>query len=269
NEDSGRRWAEDPDRQDKVLAPIADVLVAAAGFTPGEAVLDVGCGCGATTLAAAELVGAPGGVLGLDLSAPMLEVARRRCHERAAANVRFEQADAQTCALPRAAFDVAISRFGTMFFDDPVAAFRNVAGALGRGGRLAIATWQPLVANAWLTVPGAALLRYGTPPATADGASGMFSQSDPSDLAATLTTAGFDAVVSNPVSVTLTLGANATEATEYLTASGPGRAVLETISEADRPTALDEVRAVLAEHAGPRGVSLDAAILLTTATLAG
>ncbi|MGH8922616.1 MAG: class I SAM-dependent methyltransferase, partial [Actinomycetes bacterium] len=147
--------------------------------------LDVGCGCGATTLAAAGMVGAGGSAFGLDLSAPMLGVARRRAEERAAANVRFDQADAQTCVLPRDAFDVAISRFGTMFFDDPVAAFRNVAGALRTGARLVIATWQPLIANAWLTVPGAALLRYGTLSKTDDGASGMFSQSDPVDLAST------------------------------------------------------------------------------------
>ena len=194
----------------------------------------------------------------------MLDVARRRAREGGVANVRFEQADAQTHALPAGAFGVAISRFGTMFFADPVAAFINVAGALRPGARLCLATWQPLVANDWLTVPGAVLLRYGTPP-EATGGPGMFAQSDPAALAATLTTAGFDAVDATPVTVTLTLGAGPAEAAEYLAASGPGRALLDTVAADVRPVAIDAVRAALAEHAGPGGVQLGAAIWVTTA----
>lgn len=265
NGDIGRRWAEDPDRRDKVLAPVADSLLTAAGLAPGDAVLDIGCGCGATTLAAARAAGPTGSALGIDLSEPMLEVARRRAHERAVANVRLEQADAQTHALAWAAFDVAISRFGTMFFADQVAAFTNIAGALRPGARLCLATWQPLAANDWLTIPGAMLLRYGTLPEAADGP-GMFAQSDPAALTAMLTTAGFDAVHSKPVTVTLTIGANPAEAAEYLAASGPGRAMLDTIADDVRPAAIGAVRAALAEHAGPGGVRLDAAIWLTTAT---
>lgn len=264
NGDSGRRWATDPDRRDKVLAPVADALRAAAGITPGEAVLDVGCGCGATTLAAASAAAPGGSALGIDLSGPMLEVARRRARQGSVANVRFEQADAQTHALPAGAFGVAISRFGTMFFADPVAAFINVAGALRPGARLCLATWQSLAANDWLTMPRAVLLRYGTPPEVTGGP-GMFAQSDPAALAATLTTAGFDAVDPAPVTVTLTLGAGPAEAAEYLTASGPGRAVLDTIAADARPAAIGAVRATLAEHTGPGGVRLGAAIWVTTA----
>lgn len=265
NGESGRRWATDPDQRDKVLAPVADALLTTAGVSPGEAVLDVGCGCGATTLAAAGAAGPGGSALGIDLSGPMLEVARRRAREGGVANVRFEQADAQTHALPAGAFDVTISRFGTMFFADPVAAFTNVARALRPGARLCLATWQPLAANHWLTVPGAVLLRYGTPPEITGGP-GMFAQSDPAALAATLTTAGFDAVDATPVTVTLTLGADPAEAAGYLAASGPGRAVLDTIAADIRPAAIDAVRAALAEHASPGGVRLGAAIWITTAT---
>jgi ubiquinone/menaquinone biosynthesis C-methylase UbiE len=264
NGESGRRWAKDPDRRDRVLAPVADVLLTAAGVSLGEVVLDVGCGCGATTVAAAQAAGPGGSVLGIDLSRPMLEVARRRAHEGSVANVRFEQADAQTHALPPGAFGAAISRFGTMFFADPVAAFINVAGALRPGARLCLATWQPLAANDWLTVPGAVLLRYGTPPQVTGGPS-MFAQSDPAALAATLTTAGFSAVDATPVTVTLTLGAGPAEAAEYLTASGPGRALLDTAAAGVRPAALAAVRAALAEYDGPGGVRLGAAIWVTTA----
>jgi len=264
NGESGRRWATDPGRRDQVLTPVAEALAAAAGVAAGEAVLDVGCGCGATTLAAARAAGPGGSALGIDLSGPMLEVARRRARERGVANVRFEHADAQTRALPAGAFGVAISRFGTMFFADPVAAFINVASALRPGARLCLVTWQSLAANDWLTVPRAVLLRYGTPPQVTSGP-GMFAQSDPAAIAATLTTAGFDAVDPAPVTVTLTLGAGPAEAAEYLTASGPGRVVLDTVAADVRPAAIDAVRAALAEHAGPGGVRLGAAIWVTTA----
>jgi len=264
NGDSGRRWADGAARRDKVLAPVAEALFAAARFAPGDAVLDVGCGCGATTLRAAQDAGPAGTALGIDLSEPMLSVARRRAREQSVANVRFEHADAQTHALPAAAHDVAISRFGTMFFADELAAFANIARASRAGARLCLATWQPLAANDWLTIPGGALLRYAAPPDPPSGP-GMFAQSDPAALAATLTTAGYENVQPTPVSLTLTVGADPADAADYAASSGPGRALLDTVAADDRPVAMDALRAVLAEHAGPGGVRLDAAIWLTTA----
>src|SRR5262249_30867109 len=130
NGDSGRRWVADPERRDRVIAEIGEILLGASRLVPGERVLDVGCGCGATTLAAARRVRPQGAAVGVDLSAPMLAVARDRARAEAAPNANFEQADAQTFAFDAAAFDVAISRFGTMFFADPTAAFLNIARAL-------------------------------------------------------------------------------------------------------------------------------------------
>lgn len=156
NGDSGQRWVADADRRDAVLGPVADALLAAARLQPGDTVLDLGCGCGATTLAAADLV-APANVVGLDLSGPMLELARQRTGTGAAT---FIQADAQTKTFDGERFDVAIGRSGTMFFDDPVAAFTNIATAVRPGGRLCLAAWQALDANEWLLVPGAVLLEH-------------------------------------------------------------------------------------------------------------
>lgn len=263
NGDNGRRWTADPDGRDRLLAPVADALFAAAALTAGERVLDIGCGCGATTLAAAAAVAPDGSAVGADLSEPMLSVARRRASEGGHGNVAFVQADAQTYAFG-GPYDVAISRFGTMFFADPVAAFANVGRALRPGGRLCIVTWQPMLANDWLTIPGAALLRFGSPPESVPGP-GMFAQSEPAVVAAILSGAGFDAVEAVPVSLTLTLGADPAAAAGYLADSGPGRAVLETIPEADRPAAIEAARAVLAEHQTPEGVQLGAAVLVTTA----
>jgi ubiquinone/menaquinone biosynthesis C-methylase UbiE len=267
NGDSGQRWIQDPDRRDRVLSPIADALLATAGLTSGQSVLDVGCGCGATTLAAARAVGADGSATGVDLSEPMLDVARRRAATAGIANVTFVQADAQTCDLGAHRFDVAISRFGTMFFADPGAAFTNLAAALDRGGRICLATWQPLVVNEWLTVPGAALLRYGSLPDSDDDGTGpgMFAQSDPDHLRRVLTAAGYANIELHPVEVTLTLGADPDEAVAYLADSGPGRAVLATIADDDKPAALDAVRNILADHTDDTGVHLGAAIWLITA----
>jgi len=266
NGDSGRRWATDPDRRDRVLHNVAAALLEAADLTVGDAVLDLGCGCGATSLVAARGVGPDGAVLGVDLSGPMLDVARQRAAAARLPNVALLQADAQTHPFGPGAHDIAISRFGTMFFDDPVAAFSNIARGIRRGGRLCIATWQPLVANDWLTIPGTALLRYTTLPEPAGTASGMFAQSDPDIVTGVLERSGFCDVDVRATTVPLRLGADPGEATAYLADTGVGRAVLATIPDDDHTVALDAVRAVLAEHLDADGVQLDGAILLTGAT---
>jgi SAM-dependent methyltransferase len=268
NGDSGQRWVADADRRDAVLAPIADLLLRRAAIQPGEAVLDIGCGCGATPIAAAAATGPAGTVVGLDISAPMLDLARRRADEAGLRRVQFIHGDAQTQRLEKT-FDVAISRFGTMFFADPTTAFTTIARHLGPGGRLCIATWQPLAANEWLVVPGAALLAYGTlpEPPHALNAPGMFAQSDPDNLRVLLTDAGFADIHCEPHTLSLRFGITIDEAIEYLTDSGPGRAVLDTIAQDQRATALAAVAAALAEHHDfRRGVTLDAAVWITAAS---
>lgn len=259
NGDSGHRWVADADRRDAINAPVADALLAAALLTRGEDVLDIGCGCGITTLAAARVV-APGTATGVDLSAPMLDLARHRT----AGNdtVTFVEADAQTHPFERGAFDVVISRFGTMFFDDPVAAFSNMAAAMRPSGRLCVATWQPLAANDWLLVPGAALLRYGSLPDTSGAAPGMFAQSDSIVVTDVLERAGWRDVSVDAITVSLRLGGDAAEATEYLANTGIARSVLDTIPTADRDAALAAATETLTEHEGANGVSLDAGIHL-------
>lgn len=261
NGDSGQRWVADADRRDQVLAPVADALLAAAQLHPGESVLDIGCGCGATTIAAAERVD-PGRAVGLDLSAPMLDLARQRTGQLP---VEFLKADAQTDPIEAEAFDIAIGRFGTMFFDDPVAAFANIATAMRPTGRLCIVTWQPLAANDWLIIPGAALLRYGTLP-DSNGAPGMFAQSDADTVTEVLSAAGWHAIEIDPVTVTLRLGADADEATDYLADTGVARAVLETVAPSHRGEAIDAVRAELARHVGDKGVCLRAGIHIIRAS---
>lgn len=235
------------------------MLLQAACPALGERVLDVGCGCGATTLAAAHLVGPDGIVTGVDLSAPMLAVARQRAARAQLANTTFVQADAQTHRPDRTA-DVIISRFGTMFFANPAEAFTNLHRSLNAGGRLCLATWQPLEANDWLTIPGAALLRYADLPAADPGGPGMFAQSDPDAIRGVLASAGFGDVELDPVRTTLTVGATVEDAVDYLADSGPGRMILEAIDDRDRAEALAAVADTLRPRANEAGVQLRAAI---------
>ncbi|MFF0851136.1 class I SAM-dependent methyltransferase [Streptomyces sp. NPDC003280] len=134
----GAHWAAHQDRWDAVNAGFDQPLLDAAVITPGDHVLDIGCGAGATTLLAARAAAPHGSALGLDLSGPMLQRARAGAEGADFANVRFEQGDAQVHPLPRSTFDVVISRFGIMFFSDPAAAFANIAAALRPGGRAAL-----------------------------------------------------------------------------------------------------------------------------------
>ncbi len=267
NGESGRRWVARAEERDRVLAPVADLLLAADPPTFGTRVLDIGCGCGATTLMAAGHVGDRGSATGVDLSAPMLEIARHRATTAGAANASFVRGDAQTHAFPPNSIDLVVSRFGTMFFSDPVAAFANIGIALRLGGRLRLATWQPLEANEWLTVPGTALLRHTDLPATDPDGPGMFAQSDPETVAATLTAAGFDEVRLEPREVAFALGQTIEEAVDYLADSGPGRLLLESIPEGPaRDDALADVRDVLADHRDASGVRLGGGVWLITAT---
>jgi SAM-dependent methyltransferase len=261
NGEGGAHWVAGADERDRILQPVADALLAAAALQPGEDVLDVGCGCGVTTLAAVDRV-APGTVTGADISSVMLSVARERATGRV--GVTFLEADVQTDPFePR--FDVVLSRFGTMFFDDPGAAFTNLHGAARPGGRLCIATWQPLAANEWLTVPGAVLLERGSLPDLVDPGPGMFAQSDPDDVRAVLGAAGWQQVEVEPVPVDLVLGVDARAAAAYLAETGIARRVLDTIRPDEQPAAIAAVTDVLAGYEGDDGVRLGAGIFIVTA----
>ncbi len=263
NEESGLRWVADADRRDAILAPVGDLLLAAAGLSTGEAVLDVGCGCGATTLAAARAV-APGPATGVDLSAPMLGVARERAAHTGTV-VTFVEADAQTHAFEPQRFDAVISRFGTMFFEDPAAAFANLSSAVVPGGRLCIVTWQPLGANEWLALPTAALQSFGELPDLSPASPGMFAQSDPGVVDELLRAAGWHDVSIEPVALELPLGVDVAEAADYVTGTSIVRAVLDPLGAAEKTAAIAAVTEAIAPRQSPDGVRLGAGVLVISA----
>ena len=207
--------------------------------------------------------------LGLDLSGPMLARARADAEAAGLANAVFLQGDAQVHPLEPARFDTVISRFGVMFFADPVAAFANIRSATRPGGRLVFACWQPLAANQWLLVPGAALAEHVRPPdpAPADGP-GMFAFADPDRLRPILATAGWRDVeiTSEHASILVGGGGSVDDAVEFLRTATQGRTMLAGADPATADRALASVRAALTPHADADGVHLDAAVWLVQAT---
>lgn len=231
NEVAGPRWVALQERLDAQLGALGRVMLGAAELAPGERVLDVGCGCGDTSLQAARQVEPGGSVLGLDLSEPMLARARERAAAAGVAGLRFERGDAQTHALPAGSLDAVISRFGVMFFADPEQAFAHLAEALVPGGRFAFVCWQAMDRNPWMAAPLAAVAQLvPLPPAPAPHAPGPFALADGDRVRALLAGAGLEAIEVGELRGELPVGGASSleEAGEFLIEVGPaGRALRE------------------------------------------
>jgi SAM-dependent methyltransferase len=225
----------------------------------------VGCGCGHTTRAAAGRA-APAEVLGVDLSRPMLARARQLADDEGLGNVRFEQADAQTHRFAAHGFDAAISRFGVMFFVDPVAAFANIRTALAEDGRGVFVCWQQLADNPWITVALEAVLQHVEPPAPVDpDAPGPFSLAHPDRIRSVLGEAGYVAVSIEPVHEVLYMGADPADAMTFLRATSLGKAALEPAPPDAAARAVEAAALALEPFATDAGVLLDSAAWLVHA----
>ena len=236
NGPEGQHWVDRDALFDAMLGDFVGPLLDAAAITPDDRVLDVGCGNGATSRAAARRA-TNGHVVGLDISGPMLERARTRAAEEGIGNVEFVHADAQDHPLDDTeSFDVLISRFGVMFFADPVAAFANLRKALRPGGRVAFLCWQGLFENEWVAVPAGAIIPIvGPPEVPPPGAPGPFSFADPERISGILTDAGYADVQTDDVHLPLRLGGGLPldEAVAFLAEGGMGKRFL---GDADAPT---------------------------------
>jgi SAM-dependent methyltransferase len=265
NSDQSRHWVERQWRYDAMLEPYGRRLLGAAEIAPHERVLDVGCGTGTTTLAAAT--GAQD-ALGVDISEPMIARARDRAREQGRQNARFEVADAQTAPFESQFHDVVISRFGVMFFDDPVAAFANLRTALRADGRIVFVCWQNRADNEWVLVPGMAAAAHVPPPDVGESvAPGPFALGDAERLRALLTRAGFGDVGIQPLADSILLGGGGTvdDAVDFFRSTSMGRALLAEASPDEVARAIDAVRAALAPYQTPEGVRLGTAAWLVHA----
>jgi SAM-dependent methyltransferase len=261
--DEGAYWAAHAEHFDRSVAEHHRRFLAAASIAETDRVLDIGCGTGQVTRDAARAA-SRGSALGVDLSSQMLDYARQRAAAEGLGNASFLQADAQIHDFGLAAFDVAVSRTGAMFFADPVAAFTNLGRAVAPDGRLVLLAWQSLVANEWIREISGALAAGRDLPLPPPDAPGPFSLSDPERVRSLLTSAGFSDVAFEAVEVPMWFGTDARDAQRFVT--GLLGWMLGSLDEAGRARALDDLGTTLAAHATPAGVMFDSAAWLITAT---
>ena len=240
------------------------VLRRACGVGPRDQVLDIGCGAGQTTRDAARMAQA-GSALGVDISAPAIERARELARAEGLHNVTFERADAQLHRLPRERFDVAVSRFGTMFFDDPVAAFANVGRALRPAGRLVMMVWQAPERNEWDVTIHQSLQGSGAPAAIAPPGLDPFSLADPPTVEGILQAAGFADVTFTDVQEPVYYGPDVAAALAWVRGFTCTNEVLKRLDPAAATHALDRLREALAAHLGDNGVWFTSRAWIVTA----
>jgi SAM-dependent methyltransferase len=265
NEIAGPRWCALQEIMDPLLRSAGVAGMDAVGVGAGERALDVGCGCGDTSLELARRVGLRGRVVGIDVSGPMLERARSRA--KSVPNLEFVQEDAQTSDLGEGSFDLAYSRFGTMFFADPEGAFANLHRALQPEGRLGFVCWQAVQLNPFMYEPvAAAATVIPLPPRPPPGTPGPFALADPERLTRILERAGFRSVKLEDWQGEIEIGARAT-ALNFFCEVGPLSAALR---EADagpdlREKVVQAIGEMLSGYETPDGIRMPVALWLVTA----
>ena len=222
----GLNWVSHDALMETMLAPLGETVIEALAPAPGERALDVGCGCGHPTLSLARRLGSAGRVTGVDVSAPMLAVAKGLADAAPDdyAAIDFLEADAQSHGFAPGSFDLVFSRFGVMFFENPVTAFSNIRGAMAPEGRLGFCCWQPREVNPFMTVPAqAALELLPPPPAVAPRSPGPFAFEEQMYIEDILTAAGFKEITVHSVAHPIAFGKGLSLAAvvEHLVKIGP------------------------------------------------
>jgi len=261
----GEQWVAEADRYDAMLESFGAAVLASASLSPGERVADVGCGNGAVTIDAARRVGPNGRALGIDISTPMLDLARRRAMEAGVGNVEFIEADAQVHPFGGGSLDAIVSRFGVMFFDDPEAAFANFASALRPRGRITFACWQDLFQNQWMLIPGAAAAQHVGLPQMEPGAPGPFALADRDRVERLLASAGFQDISLESIARPVRVGSDVDDTVAFFESTDIARRLMADAPPDKVALALDAIREALAPHAGAEGVVLSGTASLVTA----
>ena len=268
NGDGGHTWMSFEDRLEASLSPLGNSAIAAAKIQTDDQVLDVGCGCDGTSISMAQQVGTGGAVHGVDISRPLLQRATANARTANVHNVAFTAADAQVYTFEANRYDVVFSRFGVMFFDDPIAAFTNLWRALKPGGRLTFICWQSAQDNEWVRRPLSVVAQHIPLPSPSEpGEPGPFSLSDKDRVHAILSAAGFTGTTTANLRQPFVLGDDPQRALEFLLRLSPsGGAVRQ--ANPDEPTRTSIARDMLAlfeKFAADRGVIMDSASMIVTA----
>jgi SAM-dependent methyltransferase len=267
NADAGDRWVRWQEQLDAAFAPITAAAIASANPRGGEAALDVGCGCGATVLGLARGVGSGGRVVGVDVSEPMLAVAESRVRAAGLTNVTLLLSDASSHPFEPATFDLAFSRFGVMFFENPVEAFANIRRALRPDGRIGFVCWRGLGENPWFHVPlDAVLPLVPKPPKPDPEAPGPMAFADPDRVRRVLAGAGYRNVRIDAFDTRVSLGARA-NAVDFLLQIGPASRLLEGADAGTRATAAERIAEALRSYETADGVTFDVAVWVVGASV--
>ena len=266
----GERWLANLQAFEGTIAPVGEALLARAAYRPGERVLDIGFGGGASSLAIARIVAPGGEVLGIDISPDLVAATTRRAAADGLANARFICADAAKTDVPDGPYDRLCSRFGSMFFADPAAAFANLRRGLKPGGRIDLAVWAPPADNPWMSAVMALVRQYVDLPAPVPGTPGPFAFDNPDYLRSILTTAGFDGIEIEPFSGELPVGGPGSTPDVALAfavnALSTGR-LLQDQPDSIRQTVEADMMALYARHhCVGEGVMMRFAVWLVSAT---
>lgn len=264
---AGPKWAASQTFLDELMQSVLDIVIDRAGLSPGHHVLDIGCGTGASCLAAADRVGDTGHVLGVDISGTLLDLARARSEDRG--SIRFIEADAASHAFALSDHDRLISRFGVMFFADPVAAFANMTRALKPGGQVTFATWGAIPKNPYFTEASAAARDVlGEMPRPDPDAPGPFAFRYPNRVLAILGASGLQAAEADVIALNLTPKGALDDLVTHLGTVGAAEGAMRQ-AEADvdqRARVSERLRTRFAGFDGPDGLRIPAEINLFTAT---
>jgi ubiquinone/menaquinone biosynthesis C-methylase UbiE len=269
NGPGGQHWTDRQQAQDTLLAAVADILVDRAAVKAGERIIDVGCGCGATTIAFAQKVGPGGHVSGIDISAPML--ARARQIAPAGLPADFVLADATVYPFDPASFDALVSRFGVMFFADPALSFTNMRKALRPSGRLAFACWREPRDNPWLMMPLQAVYKHVPKlPQLGPEDPGPFAFASEARVNRILSEAGFSQIAMERCNLSLDvgIGRGLDAAVESALEIGPAARALDGQPPDLRAAAATSIREALAAFVSGPAVPLPASIWIVTAKAA-
>jgi SAM-dependent methyltransferase len=259
-------YVREADRLEAINGPFGAAMLVAARLESGERALDVGCGQGTTTLEAAQRVAPEGAAVGVDISPPLVRLARQRAAAAGVGNVEFIHADAQVHPFQEQGFDVVVSRFGIMFFPDPEAAFANLGRALRPGGRLAIVCPHDPVKTEWVAVACAAAAPHvGIPDLGGPSAPGPFAFADGDRLRQVLQAGGFRDVTLQAVTRAVRMGEDAEDVAAFITSLPEATALFAGKPRDKVAAAADSLREALGAYAGPGGVLMNETVWLASA----
>lgn len=273
NGNAGKQWASLANNQDTLLGKLGEATMVAAEVSIGQSVLDIGCGSGGSTFEISRRIGSDGTVWGVDISKPMLDIAIARLTSHGIGNVKLSEADVTTFDFENYSFDIAFSRFGVMFFEDPVASFSSIANSLKSNGRLAFCCWRSLSKNEWFELPLNIGLKYcnqdnKVDPMDVAGHSytpGPMAFKDRDLIDTILTDSGFSAISIKDHKSTLVVGSTPTIAANNLISIGPLSRLILNYDDQIKALIQTELEQQLMQHVTSEGVKLKSNIWIVTA----